>query len=92
MQTTSTTKWDGVAFAIKDKRITPVLVELSGSVKLNTTDMKEQDDETKMVFKIINILKYIEALQLINYPIPQHYIRFFGWYFLVYYIIYVLTT
>ncbi|KAI7858664.1 hypothetical protein BDC45DRAFT_425541, partial [Circinella umbellata] len=32
IQTTSTTKWDGVAFAVKDKRITPVLVEFSGSV------------------------------------------------------------
>ncbi|KAI7851775.1 hypothetical protein BDC45DRAFT_486143 [Circinella umbellata] len=30
-----------------------------------------------MVGKMINKLKYIEALQLIDYPIPQHYIRFF---------------
>ncbi|KAG1169082.1 hypothetical protein G6F71_008669 [Rhizopus microsporus] len=79
IQTTSTTKWDGVAFAIKDKKITPVLVEFSGGVKFNTTDKKEQDDETKMVGNILNILKYIEALQMANYPIPQHYIRFFGW-------------
>ncbi|ORE12450.1 hypothetical protein BCV71DRAFT_191033 [Rhizopus microsporus] len=31
-----------------------------------------------MVGNILNILKYIEALQMANYPIPQHYIRFFG--------------
>ncbi|EIE85871.1 hypothetical protein RO3G_10581 [Rhizopus delemar RA 99-880] len=73
-----TTKWDGVAFAIKDKKITPVLVEFSGGVKFNTTDKKEQDDETKIVGNILHILKYIEALQTVNYPIPQHYIRFFG--------------
>ncbi|KAG1537800.1 hypothetical protein G6F51_010155 [Rhizopus arrhizus] len=81
-----TTKWDGVAFAIKDKKITPVLVEFSGGVKFNTTDKKEQDDETKIVGNILHILKYIEALQTVNYPIPQHYIRFFGKYFSVYYI------
>lgn len=80
-----------MAFAIKDKKITPVLVEFSGGVKFNTTDKKEQDDETKMVGNILNILKYIEALQMANYPIPQHYIRFFGWYFSVYYITSVLT-
>ncbi|KAG1470671.1 hypothetical protein G6F56_002547 [Rhizopus delemar] len=70
IQTTSTTKWDGVAFAIKDKKITPVLVEFSGGVKFSTTDKKEQDDETKMVGKVLNILKYIEALQMVNYSIP----------------------
>ncbi|EIE89657.1 hypothetical protein RO3G_14368 [Rhizopus delemar RA 99-880] len=31
-----------------------------------------------MVGKILHTLKYIEALQTANYPIPQHYIRFFG--------------
>ncbi|KAI9474245.1 MAG: hypothetical protein EXX96DRAFT_611048 [Benjaminiella poitrasii] len=45
IQTTSTTKWDRVAFAIKDKKSTPVLVEFSGGVKFNTTDKKEQVDE-----------------------------------------------
>ncbi|KAG2225697.1 hypothetical protein INT45_012169 [Circinella minor] len=69
IQTTNTTKWDGVAFATKDKRITSVLVEFSRGVKYNTTDKKEQGDETKMV-GIINILKFIEALQMVNYPVP----------------------
>ncbi|KAI9468120.1 MAG: hypothetical protein EXX96DRAFT_598140 [Benjaminiella poitrasii] len=31
-----------------------------------------------MVGKILNILRYFEALKMVNYPIPQHYIRFFG--------------
>ncbi|KAG1142859.1 hypothetical protein G6F37_012565 [Rhizopus arrhizus] len=42
IQTTGATKWDGMAFAIKDKKITPVLVEFSGGVKFNTTDKKER--------------------------------------------------
>lgn len=80
-----------MAFAIKDKKITPVLVEFSGGVKFNTTDKKEQDDETKMAGKILSIMTNVEALQMIDYQIPQHYIRFFGRYFSVYNITSVLA-
>lgn len=92
MKVTGTTKYDGVAFTVKDNKITPVLVEFSGGVRFNSTDKKEQDDEKKMVGKILDILKYVEALKLTDYPIPQHYIRFFGRYFSVYYITYILTN
>ncbi|KAI8991423.1 hypothetical protein BDF20DRAFT_844593 [Mycotypha africana] len=68
----------GVAFAIKDRKVTPVVIEFSEGFRFNTTNKKEQDDETKMVGNILNLLKSKEALQIANYPIPQHYIRFFG--------------
>ncbi|ORX47988.1 hypothetical protein DM01DRAFT_1292399 [Hesseltinella vesiculosa] len=35
VQTTGSTKWDGVVFAIKNKRVTPVLIEFSGDNRIH---------------------------------------------------------
>ncbi|KAI9483796.1 MAG: hypothetical protein EXX96DRAFT_594399 [Benjaminiella poitrasii] len=37
--TTETTKWDGIAFKVDNKLVTPLFVELSGGVEFNS-DMK----------------------------------------------------
>jgi hypothetical protein len=46
-KTTSATgniKWGGVVFAVENKTVTPMFVELSGGINLNNTDKKESDD------------------------------------------------
>lgn len=77
-QLVKNTKWDGVAFCLKDKKFTPILVEFSGGLNFNSTTKKENDDEKKMVKGIKDILKYTDALGIMDYPIMQHYVRFFG--------------
>ncbi|KAG1054516.1 hypothetical protein G6F43_003482 [Rhizopus delemar] len=70
-------KWDGVAFCLKNKKFTPMLIEFSGGFDFNTTQKKENDDEGKLVKAIKDILKYTDALGTQKYPIPQYYVRFF---------------
>ncbi|KAG0164919.1 hypothetical protein DFQ28_009507 [Apophysomyces sp. BC1034] len=41
IQVTGCTKWDGVAFVIKNQRVTPVLVEFSGGFNANSTPKKK---------------------------------------------------
>lgn len=47
------TKWDGVAFCVKNKKFT--LAEFSGGINFNSTTKKENDDEKKIVKGIKDI-------------------------------------
>lgn len=71
-------KWDGVAFCLKSKKFTPMLIEFFGGFDFNTTQKKENNDEGKLVKAIKDILKYTDALGAQKYPMPQYYVRFFG--------------
>lgn len=66
---TGSTKWDGVAFAVKN-----------WSVNLaNSTPKKEKEDEAKMLTKMVDLMRCTEAINPVpTYPIPQFNLRLFG--------------
>lgn len=51
-----------VSFSIKDKRLTPIIIEFSGSIKFNSTKVKEEGDEEKM---IQNMMKYLDYNRIV---------------------------
>ncbi|CEI99646.1 hypothetical protein RMCBS344292_13729 [Rhizopus microsporus] len=70
---TETTKWDGIAFKVNNKLVTPLFVELSGGVEFNNGAKKAKDDEEKLLNHIVKLLKIRKAE---NEEIPvQYYIR-----------------
>ncbi|KAL0079574.1 hypothetical protein F4703DRAFT_1741580 [Phycomyces blakesleeanus] len=51
---TGAANWDGICFSIKDKRLTPVLIEFSGGIHFNTNQIFFEaiflvDEETRLV-------------------------------------------
>ena len=59
---TGSTKWDGVAFAVKN-----------WSVNLaNSTPKKEKEDEAKMLTKMVDLMRCTEEINSVpTYPIPH---------------------
>jgi hypothetical protein len=49
IEITGAVKWDGICFPIKHKRLTPVIIEFSESVKFNSTTAKEEGDKEKTI-------------------------------------------
>lgn len=73
---TGDVKWDGVAFLIKNKLVTPLFVELSGGINCNSGAEKARGDEEKMICQLIKLLKLKKAE---GSEIPhQYYIRYHG--------------
>ncbi|KAL7312716.1 hypothetical protein PS15m_008448 [Mucor circinelloides] len=58
---TGDVKWDGVAFLIKNKLVTPLFVELSGGIDCNSGAEKARGDEEKMIRQLIKLLKLKKA-------------------------------
>ncbi|KAL0084936.1 hypothetical protein F4703DRAFT_1981830 [Phycomyces blakesleeanus] len=75
---TGAAKWDGICFSIKDKRLTPVLIEFSGGIHFNSTTEKEQRDESKMIRNMVKLLEYAKYVKKHKSPVPQFYCRFFN--------------
>ncbi|KAL9545627.1 hypothetical protein MBANPS3_007059 [Mucor bainieri] len=71
---TGNVKWDGIAFHVKSKLITPLFVELSGGVDVNSGESKAISDELKMVQQFVPLLRCQSALGE-DSPI-QYYIRY----------------
>jgi hypothetical protein len=53
---TGSTKWDGVAFLVKNRLVTPLFVELSGGISFNSGIGKERSDKEKMVQQLVKLL------------------------------------
>ncbi|KAI9251102.1 hypothetical protein EDC94DRAFT_681733 [Helicostylum pulchrum] len=58
---TQNRKWDGVGFSVKDKKLTPILIEFSGGIKFNNTDQKEENDVNKLASACIESIEYTTA-------------------------------
>ncbi|KAI7861270.1 hypothetical protein BDF14DRAFT_1739399, partial [Spinellus fusiger] len=54
---TSNVKWDGVAFLVKNKLVTPLFIELSGGTSLNNSAEKARSDEEKIIKQLVKLLK-----------------------------------
>ncbi|ORE07703.1 hypothetical protein BCV72DRAFT_325611 [Rhizopus microsporus var. microsporus] len=63
-RSTGNVKWDGVAFLVKNKKITPFFVELSGGIDFNSGADKEIGDEEKLIKHFIKTLKVKKAEDL----------------------------
>ncbi|KAG1149209.1 hypothetical protein G6F37_005797 [Rhizopus arrhizus] len=73
-RSTGNVKWDGTAFLVKNEKITPLFVELSGGIDFNSGADKEKDDEEKLVKHFIKTLK-VKKAEGIEIP-SQFYIRY----------------
>lgn len=75
-RSTGNVKWDGIAFQVKNKKITPLFVELSGGIDFNSGTEKEKGDEEKLIKHFIKTLK-VKKAEGIEIP-SQFYIRYHG--------------
>ncbi|KAI9255859.1 hypothetical protein EDC94DRAFT_616963 [Helicostylum pulchrum] len=73
-RSTGNVKWDGIAFQVKNKKITPLFVELSGGIDFNSGTEKEKGDEEKLIKHFIKTLK-VKKAEGIEIP-SQFYIRY----------------
>jgi hypothetical protein len=53
---------------LNNKRIDPVLIELSGGILFNATEKKETDDESKMAKKMKTMLDNYKTVLKMDYP------------------------
>ncbi|CAO3701300.1 unnamed protein product [Rhizopus stolonifer] len=74
---TSNTKWDGIGFSRKNEKMVTLLVELSGGLKHNCTDTKNENDIQKLIPGAIQCIELTTALTKQEAPIPEYIIRFF---------------
>ncbi|KAI7900772.1 uncharacterized protein BX663DRAFT_516468 [Cokeromyces recurvatus] len=71
---TGNIKWDGVAFLVKNKLVTPLFIELSGGINSNSGAEKAGSDEEKLIQQLLKLLKLKKAE---GYELPyQFYIRY----------------
>ncbi|KAI9366656.1 hypothetical protein BD770DRAFT_423468 [Pilaira anomala] len=63
-------KWDRVGFSMKDSKFTPILIEFSGGVEFNNTEIKEEHDFKKKIISGYGTTK-------LNVPIPEFVVRFY---------------
>jgi hypothetical protein len=75
---TSNTKWDGIGFSRKNEKVVTLLVELSGGLKHNCTDTKNETDINKLIPGAIKCIELTSAMTEQKVPIPEYIIRFFG--------------
>ncbi|RCH89314.1 hypothetical protein CU098_009211, partial [Rhizopus stolonifer] len=73
---TGETKWDGIAFQVNKKSVTPLFVELSGGIDFNNGPGKAKSDEKKMLKQFIDLLK-IRKAEGDESP-TQYYVRYHG--------------
>lgn len=73
---TGDTKWDGIAFLVKNKLVTPLFVELSGGINFNSGVEKARTDEEKIVRQLIKLLQLKKAEGCVR-P-HQYYLRYYG--------------
>ncbi|KAI9260982.1 hypothetical protein EDC94DRAFT_500689, partial [Helicostylum pulchrum] len=57
--------------------LTPVLIEFSGGIDFNNTDVKENDDMNKLASACINSIDYVTATTDLTVPVPEFAVRFF---------------
>lgn len=76
---TGKSKWDGVGFSVKNRKLVPLLIEFSGGIQHNCTMTKKIDDENKLIKGMKTILEYTQATFAEgNLPLPEFYVRFFS--------------
>ncbi|KAG0748503.1 hypothetical protein G6F57_008276 [Rhizopus arrhizus] len=75
---TSNTKWDGIGFSRKNEKVVTLLVELSGGLKHNCTNTKNETDINKLIPGAIKGIELTSAMTEQKVPIPEYIIRFFG--------------
>lgn len=75
---TENQKWDGVGFSVKDKKLTPVLIEFSGGIRFNNNDTKEIQDVVKLTSACKRSIEYITATTDLTVPVPEYVVRFYG--------------
>ncbi|CAO3702986.1 unnamed protein product [Rhizopus stolonifer] len=73
---TENQKWDGVGFSITDRKLTPVLIEFSGGIKFNNTDIKENHDMDKLASACKVSIEYITATADLTVPLSEFIVRF----------------
>ncbi|KAI8646757.1 hypothetical protein BD408DRAFT_439850 [Parasitella parasitica] len=74
---TENQKWDGVGFSINNKKLTPVLIEFSGGIKVNNNDTKENHDVVKLSSACKRSIDYITATTDLTVPVPEYVVRFY---------------
>ncbi|KAI8876948.1 hypothetical protein K501DRAFT_131534, partial [Backusella circina FSU 941] len=74
---TENQKWDGVGFSIINRKLTPVLIEFSGGIKFNNTDVKESRDMNKLDSACKRSIDYITATTDLTVPVPEFVVRFY---------------
>lgn len=81
---TGDVKWDGVAFLVKNRLVTPLFVELSGGINHNNGAEKARSDEEKLIQQLLKLLKLKKAE---GSELPsQFYIRYNGKNYIILYI------
>lgn len=63
---------------VNDKKLTPVLIELSGGIKFANNDTKENRDVVKLASACKRSTKYITATTDLTVPVPEYVVRFYG--------------
>ncbi|KAG1470024.1 hypothetical protein G6F56_002916 [Rhizopus delemar] len=75
---TENQKWDGVGFSVKDKKLTPVLIEFSGGIGVNNNATKQNQDVVKLTSACKRSIDYITATTDLTEPVPEYVVRFYG--------------
>lgn len=75
---TKNQKWDGVGYSVKDKRLTPVLIEFSEGIKFANNDIKENHDLVKLASAFKRSIKYVTATTDLTVKVSEYVVRFYG--------------
>ncbi|KAG2231475.1 hypothetical protein INT48_008803 [Thamnidium elegans] len=73
---TGDVKWDGIAFLVKNKLVTPLFIELSSGIDFNSGHEKARSDEEKLLQQILRLLKLKKAEG--SNLLTQYYIIYHG--------------
>lgn len=75
---TENQKWDGVGFCVRNKKLTPLLIEFAGGIKFNNSCTKENHDLDKLSSACKKSIDYITATTDLTVPVPEYVVRFYG--------------
>lgn len=69
---TKDTKWDGIGFAVSNKKVAAILIEFFGGLDHNTNEDKEAGDIQKLINGAKTNIEYMSKLNNLTYPIPRY--------------------